>query len=278
MFSYLIPILVMAVIGTIAGIILTIAHKAMAVEINPLTEDLLAALPGVNCGACGFAGCYEYAVALTDDHDINTNLCPPGGDQTAKALAEILGVDFQASSKNFAIVRCGGSLFESSLKMDYRGIPTCKANKRFYRGRFICPQSCLGYGDCQRTCPYNAIHVENGLAKIDRDLCIGCGLCQNACPNNLIDIIPGNARTYVACMTELSDAKTKRACKVGCISCNLCIKACKFDAISINNWTHAVIDYDKCVNCGLCAKVCPRNCIITLPKRPTAKQKTSKKN
>ena len=65
--NILIPVVIVVVIGLVAGVILTIASKLMYVPIDQLVADIREELPGANCGACGFAGCDDYASALGKD-------------------------------------------------------------------------------------------------------------------------------------------------------------------------------------------------------------------
>lgn len=262
---YITPVAIVVAIGLLAGVILTIASKVMAVAVDETAVRLRAALPGANCGACGFAGCDDYAAALAADHSLKTNLCPPGGADAARALAEVLGVDFEGAVSKFAIVKCSGTMDKTNNAMDYQGWQSCAASKSFYRGRGLCDKSCLALGDCAKVCTYDAITMENGVAVIDKRKCKGCGACAKACPNDLIEVVPDGTRVFVGCNTDKPGAKTRQVCDIGCIACGLCVKACKFEAIEVVD-NRAVIDYDKCKNCGLCAKACPRHVIHVLPK------------
>ena len=264
--AYAIPIILVVAIGLIAGIVLTVASKVMAVHVDETILLLREVLPGANCGGCGFAGCDDYATALFEDETIKPNQCTPGGVSTGMALAEILGVEYEGAADKFAIIKCAGSLAKTNNVMNYQGWQSCLASKAFYRGRGLCDKSCLALGDCAKVCNYGAIAMENGLAVINRAKCVGCGACTKVCPNDLIEVVPGNTRIVAACSTDKVGAHTKQLCDIGCIACNLCVKTCKFEAIEVVN-NKAVIDYTKCKNCGLCAKVCPRHVIEVLPKR-----------
>ncbi|MGI6727293.1 MAG: RnfABCDGE type electron transport complex subunit B [Anaerovoracaceae bacterium] len=264
--QYFIPVIIVVAIGLLSGAILTIAAKVMAVKVDETVIKLTEALPGANCGACGFAGCADYAAALAEDSTIATNHCTPGGNAVAKAISEILGVEFAEASSKTAIVKCSGSSDKTSYAMDYQGHQTCAANKLFYKGRGLCEKACLGFGDCVNACDYGAIRIENGLAVVNRNKCLGCGACAKACPNQLIEVVPAKTRVVVGCSSVDSGAVTRQVCNIGCIGCKICEKECKFDAIHVID-NHAVIDYTKCKNCTLCAKVCPRKVIHVLPKK-----------
>lgn len=254
--QYYIPVLIVAAIGVIAGATLTIASRFMAVKVNEAAALVKQALPGANCGACGYAGCESYANALVDNHTVKANLCTPGGSAVALEISKILGIAFESVEGKYALVKCSGTFDKTNYIMDFRGIQSCNANKMFYRGRGACSKACLGYGDCVEACRYGAISMINGVAAIDKVKCVGCSVCVKKCPNHLIDIVPAGLTTYVGCSSPDSGAKTGSACKAGCIACKKCEKVCKFDAIHVVG-NLAAIDPEKCKNCGMCIKECP---------------------
>lgn len=267
----LIPIGIVVAMGLIAGIILTVASKLMHVPVDQVVIDLREALPGANCGACGYAGCDDYAAALGAEQDLSTALCPVGGTELAAKLAGILGVEAAATEPKVAVVLCNGNSDVTKTIMEPEQIETCKSASQFYSGHWECTAGCLGLGDCQRVCAYDAICVKDGLARIDRDACVGCGLCAKKCPKGLISIQNKKNLVYVACQSYTPGALTRKRCQVGCIGCMKCQKACKFDAIYVENHL-AKVDYEKCKNCGLCVKECPTSAVISLrPKKAAAK-------
>jgi Na+-translocating ferredoxin:NAD+ oxidoreductase RNF subunit RnfB len=161
---------------------LTLADKFMAVPVNERINAMLDVLPGANCGACGFAGCDDYAKMLVNE-GVKANLCIPGGDDVSRKVSHLLGVDFEDVTEMYAIVRCAGSCEHTKYIMDYQGPQTCEGCNYFYQGRGSCSHACLGFGDCVSVCLYNAIYIENGIAVVDHELCTGCGLCAKMCPN-----------------------------------------------------------------------------------------------
>ncbi len=254
------PVALVTILGAVLGIVLALASKFMAVEVDETVEKLQEVLPGANCGACGFAGCPAYAAALAEGAP--TNLCTPGGKNTAIAISEILGLPVADVEEKSAIVRCSGRISNTDLIMDFEGHPTCAACNSFFQGRKGCSHACLGFGDCVEVCKYDAIKIVDGLAVIDRAKCVGCGMCARLCPNHLIDIIPASSTVYVGCMSTDKGAFTRKVCKAGCIGCKKCEKVCPEGAVTVvDNMAH--IDPAKCTNCGLCAEACPRKVIIT---------------
>ncbi len=272
---YFIPILLVCVVGIIAGIMLTVAARIMYVPVDERVDACLDALPGANCGGCGFAGCSDYAGAIVDGAEIT--LCPVGGADVAAKLGAIMGIEATGGDGQYAVVRCGGYDNKTGKILEYKGVASCSANKSLYGGAGVCRYGCLGLGDCVRACKFNAIGVVNGVAWVDRENCTGCGACAKACPNNLIAMVPKKSLVYVACSSAEKGAVTKKECEAGCIGCKKCEKTCKFEAIRIID-NHAVIDADKCKNCGLCARECPTGAILKLPKPKKAAPANAAKN
>ena len=256
----LIAVLSVAGIGLVCGIVLVIASKLMAVPVDEKAEELRDALPGANCGACGFAGCDGYAQYLATDSSPKTNLCAPGGDAVSKKVSDILGVEFQDVVEKKAVVRCTGNYDTAEYIMEYDGVKSCAANNMFYQGRRSCATGCLGYGDCVEACKFDALSIVNGLATVDKELCTGCGACAKVCPNHLIDLVPENNRVFVGCASHAKGAAVRKECKSGCIGCMKCEKTCEHDAIHVID-NLATIDYEKCIGCGDCVEVCPVNVI-----------------
>ncbi len=253
------PVIIVTVIGVFCGVLLTVADKYMAVPVDERVSQVREMLPGANCGACGFAGCDEYAEKLVNE-GVKTNLCTPGGAETAQKISDFLGADFEEVAAKVAIVRCAGTVEKTQYIMDYQGPQTCEACSSHYKGRGSCSHGCLGFGDCVIVCQYDAIEVVDGIAKVDKSLCTGCGMCAKACPKALIQIVPASSEVYVACSSTDKGAVTRKVCSAGCIGCKRCEKACNFDAIAVTN-NLAAIDPEKCTNCGECVKVCPTKVI-----------------
>ena len=178
----LIPVLIVAGIGLLAGIILAVASAIMAVPKDEKAEAILEVLPGANCGACGFSGCSGYAAALSKG-EAQPGLCSPGGEACAKACAELLGTGDVAVEKKTALVHCMGSYDCTSDKMRYDGIDSCAASTLLAGGISSCRYGCMGMGDCAAVCEYGAINVCNGMASIDPAKCRGCAKCTAYSPS-----------------------------------------------------------------------------------------------
>ena len=241
-------------LGFALGAGLSLASKKFHVELDPREEAILKALPGANCGACGFPGCGGFAAAVARGEAPVVG-CTAGGVGVAKALGAIMGVEANAVKK-VARVYCKGGDKETTKKFLYEGIPNCRAATLIAGGDKTCPYGCVGLGTCAVVCPFDAIKMENGLPVVDEEKCTGCGKCERACPKYTIRVVPADTKFVVSCMSVDRGAVVKKYCSAGCIGCGLCVKACPSDAITMEN-NLAFINFEKCTNCGLCVPKCP---------------------
>ncbi len=253
------PVLIVAGIGLLAGLILAIASIVMAVPKDEKAEALRGLLPGANCGACGFSGCDGYAKAMSSG-EAKPGLCTVGGEAVAKTTSEYLGCDASDVAKKIALVHCLGSYDNTSDKVEYQGIETCAGAAIVAGGIASCQYGCMGIGDCMRACQYDAISICNGVARIDPARCKGCSMCVKACPKHLISFVTANQQAVVRCSNCDKGALTNKVCKIGCIGCMKCEKTCQYDAVHVVN-SLASVDPSKCISCGECVDVCPRHCI-----------------
>lgn len=263
MIEYVVPILFFLGLGALAGVLLTVASRFLAVKTDETVEKITEALPGANCGGCGYSGCAGYAEAVAKG-EAPTNLCKPGGADVTAEISAIMGVEAVAAEREVAFVRCNGSCNATTDKYNYIGTPTCLASEKFFNGKGACRSGCLGFGDCVSVCDREAISVVDGVAVINPAKCGSCGKCVKACPNHLIVMRRESQRVIVRCSSIDTGKVTRSVCKNGCIACKLCEKKCSYDAIHVNN-NHAEIDPEKCTRCGECAAACPAKCITILP-------------
>lgn len=247
--------LVIGGLGALFGIGLSYAAKVFAVKVDERITQIREVLPGANCGACGFVGCDAYADAVASGK-AEVNACPVGGNAVAEKVAAIMGVESEGVKRTAARVLCNGKCSVSKEKYEYQGIDDCFAAAQLFNGHKSCSYGCLGHGNCVKACPFDAIVMTEGIARIIEDRCRACGKCVLACPKKLIELIPKDKKYSVMCRSKDKGAVTKNNCEVGCIGCTRCVKACRFEAISMEG-PLAKIDYSKCTNCGECTKVCP---------------------
>lgn len=251
-------VLVLGVMGLVFGLVLAVASRIFAVKTDERLEPLVEALPGANCGGCGFSGCSAYAQAVLDGK-AKVGLCAAGGDAATQQMAKVLGIEAETAQRQVALVKCSG--YDAKVKGYYDGLHDClAATKVAGRGPLVCKYGCLGFGTCLSACKFDAIHIENGRAKVDPEKCTGCMACAKVCPRNVIVPVPYSADIVVACNSKSRGPATLRGCDVGCVGCSKCEQVCSYDAIHVEG-NLAMIDYDKCVSCGLCADACPRHLI-----------------
>ena len=249
---------VVAAVGLLAGVLLALLSKLFAVPGDEKVKKIRSCLPGANCGACGYKGCDDYAVALSGG--AAANLCVPGGKDTADALGELLGIEVEAPKEVVAYVHCNGNCSATGKKTDYDGMRSCRAAAMLYGGPDDCKYGCMGFGDCAAVCPVQAICLKDGIAHVDSSVCIGCGKCEKACPKHIISLVPKNTSTAVMCNNKDKGADARKACKNACIGCKKCERTCPHGAITVTD-NLARIDYEKCTGCGACAEACPTGCL-----------------
>ena len=243
--------LTLGILGLLFGLGLYVASRVFHVEEDPRIEEIAEALPGASCSAL--------AVALVHG-SAPVGSCPIASAEQLKRVASILGTDFSTMvTRKVAVVHCQGRKVPD--KFLYDGPKTCAASVLLLGGHKECPDGCLGLGDCVRACPFDAIHMVEGIPVVDEEKCTGCGKCVAACPRNIIDLQPVDKHVHVLCRSHEKGAKVRKYCEVGCTACKKCERTCPYDAIHVRDFL-AVIDYEKCTSCGKCAAECPMKTIL----------------
>lgn len=247
--------------GLILGVFLGVASEKFKVEVDETEAKIRGALPGNNCGACGFPGCDGCAKAMALGEAPVTQ-CPVGGSPVAEKIAQILGAGEVSmdQEKKVAHVHCQGSCSKTKQIASYTGIADCNDLAVVPGGtEKSCPYSCCGYGSCVKVCAFDAIHVVDGVAIVDKEKCTACGACIKACPKALISFVPYKKKHIVSCKNFLKGKAVKDSCSIGCIACGICEKNCPFDAIHVLN--DLAVMNEKCTDCGICAQKCPTSAI-----------------
>ncbi|WP_342756198.1 RnfABCDGE type electron transport complex subunit B [Kineothrix sedimenti] len=257
-------VIAMAIVGGIGlfiGLFLGIAAIKFRVDVDEREEAVLAALPGNNCGGCGFPGCSGLASAIVRG-EAAVGACPVGGEAVGKVIAGIMGVKAEEAVRKTAFVKCQGDFDKTSVDYEYFGVQDCRMLAFVPNGGpKSCNYGCLGGGSCVTACPFDAIHVVKGVAVVDKEACKACGKCVEVCPKSLIELIPYDAQYMVACNSKDKGQQTTKNCTVGCIGCQLCKRNCPSEAVDVVDF-NAAIDYEKCIECGVCMEKCPKKTIL----------------
>jgi len=230
-------------LGTGFAVVLLVASEKLKVEVDPKIEQIHAALPNLDCGACGFAGCGSYAKAVLADPEL-LGACAPGGAEVLDAIAAILNLQVSDSGPaKRPIVHCRSRRDQKTFHAEYYGIPSCTAANALANAQ-ACKFGCLGFGDCTRACKFDALHVVDGLATVDYEKCTGCTACSKACPRGLIEMVPfGHENMMTVACNSIETGRAVRAmCKVGCIGCGICAKQTDQFGVTDNL---ARLDYTK---------------------------------
>lgn len=249
-------------IGAALALFLAYADKKFQVEEDPALEAIAGILPNTNCGGCGYPGCRMLAEKLLAG-EAPPNACIAGGNDTAKKLAEVLGVAAGDVKRIIAVVLCKGGHKEAEKRATYKGDMTCTA-ANLTGGDKSCSYGCLGYGECVEACKYDAMAMDdNGLPVVFHDKCVGCGACARACPRNIIEMHPEDHKLFVYCRSKDKGAYAKKVCSVACIACGLCVKDCTVAGGIVLKDNLAVINHDLAPQNDESTKRCPTKCILS---------------
>ncbi|MDD5454572.1 MAG: RnfABCDGE type electron transport complex subunit B [Candidatus Ratteibacteria bacterium] len=262
-------ILITVGLGLFFAFILFIADKKLRVEEDPRVEKIEKALAGLNCGACGYPSCRLAAEAMVKG-EADIGACLVGGENAATEIAGIVGKEFKKKThKNIAVVHCGIDSTTRQITAGYNGVKTCIAANLTMQGGMACRYGCLGFGDCAKVCPVDAITMKNNAPMIDIEKCIGCGKCVKVCPRHIISLrlhVPGERLVDVACSNIEPGKQVRAVCKIGCIACGICQKLSEGvfevnDNLSRINFQKAK---EKTPDWDIIIQKCPTHCILEI--------------
>jgi electron transport complex protein RnfB len=262
--TILISIFSMGGLGIIFSLGLSIADLKLRVDEDERISLVIHELPGINCGGCGYPGCASFAENLVADK-AEISECVVCSQESSEKIAQILGKTFTQKEKMIARVLCQGGIYETAKKGIYIGIPTCIAATVAGGGDKLCIYSCIGYGDCVKACPFNAMYMnDNGLPVVIDEKCTGCGKCVEACPRNIIELHPVSHKLFVLCKNEDTPKHARKLCLKACISCGICVRAVESGQMSMEN-NLAAVNYQKYgKDLNLPTEKCPTNCLVIL--------------
>jgi electron transport complex protein RnfB len=254
----MIDIALLLVLGLVLGLVIGLVVKTFGVEADERVEQIEGLLPGANCGACGFAGCADFARHLAEGK-AEPSACPSSTPEAVAQIASLLGVTAGERIAKVAVVRCGGDDSRATQAALYNGVADCKDAVQVAGGAKSCLYGCLGLGSCARACPFGAIEIRNGLAIVHPELCTGCGKCVATCPRKLIELVPASAPIHVFCNSPDKGGAKRKICQAACIGCQKCVKASENGSMSMSGFL-ARANYENPPPASL-AEVCPTQCL-----------------
>ncbi len=208
-------VLIMGGLGVVVGVGLALASKIFYVYVDPKIEAVEEALPGANCGGCGYPGCNANAAAIVEGKS-SPSSCVAGGPEVAVEIAEIMGVKLEAKEPDIATPLCSYGIQDADVKFIYDGIQDCRAAVLLSGGAKVCPIGCLGLGTCVRACPFGALSMgPDNLPVVDPNRCTGCGTCERVCPKHIITLTSNSRRIQHEYTTDECTAPCQRACPAG---------------------------------------------------------------
>jgi len=266
--SILYTIISLSLLGAVSAVVLYFVAQKFKVFEDPRIDLVEAELPAANCGGCGYAGCRNLAETIVKAKTFDGLYCPVGGNDVMARIAKVLGREAVAQEARVAVLRCNGTCEFRPRTNYYDGVSSCAIVSALYGGETGCSYGCLGCGDCVVACSFDALRMDpiTGLPLVDDKKCTACGACIKVCPKNLFELRKrwkGDKKIYVACMNKDRGAVAGKNCKVACIGCSKCLKACPYEAITLNYYL-AFIDSEKCRLCRKCVPECPTNSILEL--------------
>lgn len=262
--GFFMGIIIMSAIGCLLGFGLAWLARVMAVETDPKTEQILAILPGANCGACGYPGCAGYADAIVKD-GVETNLCSAANQDMITKIGNIVGRTADAKKRYVAKIKCMGVIDPNKLQYAFNGEDDCFAVYSMYQGNKECKYGCVGYGNCAKICPTGAIkRDELNRLYVDSNICIGCKKCMTVCPARVIEMVPIDGGYYIACNSHDNAKVVREICGKGCLGCKACERLSgDANRICVDNFL-SKINYESETDLSLAATKCPGHVIIPI--------------
>jgi Na+-translocating ferredoxin:NAD+ oxidoreductase RNF subunit RnfB len=242
-YSVLVTGAFMAALGGLLGLFLAIASKRLYVFEDPRIEQIEELLPHSNCGACGTAGCRNFAEQVVKGK-IEPAGCTVNTPEQNKNIAHMLGVALGDIEKRVARLACAGGRHVAKMRAHYAGLSSCAAASVAGGGK-SCTWGCLGLGDCADVCDFDAIRMDKqGLPVVESAKCTACGDCVDVCPKGLFSLHVLSHKLWLACCNESEGDIAEAACEVACTACERCVVDAAPGLIHIHK-QRAVIDYQQ---------------------------------
>ncbi len=262
------------------AVVLIVANRKLYVYEDPRIDQVEEMLPHANCGACGYPGCRPFAEALVSGKAL-PGKCTVSSEAGREAIAQFLGVELGAEEKIVARLACAGGTNVARNRARYQGLDSCQAATLVSGGGKGCFWGCLGHGDCELVCDFDAITMDpHSLPVVDVDKCTACGDCVEVCPKDLFSLQPISNRLWVACKNLENGDEVLEDCLVGCTACGKCALDAGPDLITMEN-NLPVVNYAARQNKEPIMR-CPTGSIVWLddeagPVKGTAARKVIRK-
>ncbi len=242
-------------LGAAAALLLGIASRVFYVEEDPRIGEVENALPGANCGGCGYAGCRACAEAIVAG-EAEANVCVVGGFDTAVEVGAVMGVKVEAKEPELASTTCTYGTGEADLIYRYTGALDCQSAVALFGGSKLCPIGCIGLGSCVKACTFDALTIgSDHLPKFNPKNCVACGACVKACPKGIIQLTSSSRRMVQEYTTDECTAPCQRACPTG-------IEIPRYIAAIRAGYPEQALRIikEKCPLPLICGRICPAPC------------------
>ena len=259
--------LVLTAVGALGGLTLllatglVLANRRLYVQEDErfdVVEDLL---PHSNCGACGYPGCRAFAEALVTGES-QPGKCTVSSDPAREAIAAYLGVEVGAEERQVVRLACAGGSNVARNHAHYSGHQSCRSAALIAGGGKGCFWGCLGLGDCERVCEFDAINMSPAsLPVVDEALCTACGDCIEICPKDLFSLHPVSHRLWVPCSNQQAGDELLADCEVACTACERCVVDAPPGLITMRD-NLPVVNYDGPHATTAPIERCPTGAII----------------
>jgi len=240
--TILIALIALGSLTLLLAVMLIVANRKFYVYEDPRIDKVEEMLPHANCGACGYPGCRPFAEALVTGEAL-PGKCTVSSEAGRLAIAEYLGVSLGAEEKQVARLACAGGTNVARNRANYLGLQSCRAAALVSGGGKGCFWGCLGHGDCEGVCDFDAITMnEHGLPVVDVEKCTACGDCVEVCPKDLFSLQPVSHRLWVACKNLEAGNEILAECEVACTACGKCAMDAPGDLITMQ-YNLPVVNY-----------------------------------
>ena len=274
--EFIIGVSILVLLGLFFAVVIAVAYKKLRVYEDPRIDEVEEMLPSANCGACGEPGCRAFAEKVVGNEMLPSK-CTVSAPEAITRIAEYLGVDAGSEEKRIARLLCAGGKREAHNMADYQGnLRTCRGESVVNGGPKACSWGCLGLGDCEVSCDFDAIFMnDDGLPVVIPELCVACGDCVDACPKGLFELMPVHQKLIVQCKSQLEGDLALSKCSVACTACGRCVADGAPGLVEIVN-NLAVVNYElNNLAAAEATRRCPTNAIIWLEGQQFVEEKDS---